>query len=161
MIKLESLRAAIEAVAPVLARNPDQLKMWVEKGKIVCRNGSSLAFEYRYTASVVILNWTGHPDVLMLAINRWALTQQPDLLAAGRAESYSFDADVIDSQTIDLAFEIPLTEPVAVMDNGDGTFELMHLAEPVPMFADAQIDPPPPPLTSIWYQGQQLIPPDV
>lgn len=158
MIKPDSLRAALVAAAPVLASNPDTLRMWVERGKIVCRNGASLHHEYRYTLSVVIIGWTGPADALILAINRWLLTQQPDLLSAGRDETFSFDVDIIDSSTIDLALELQLSEAVSVMDAGGGQFELTYLPEQSPLFAEAVLDPPPVPLTSIWFQGQQLIP---
>lgn len=157
MLKPASLRAAIAAVAPVLAEDPDALRMWVEKGKIVARRSANRAFEYRYTLSVVVVGWTGPPEVLFLAINQWLELNQPDLLAGGRDESYSFDVDIIDSKAIDLAIELALTEPVAVMDSGGGQFELIHLPE-TPLFGDAMQEPPPPPLTSIWYQGQQLVP---
>ena len=157
MLKPASLRAALAAVAPVLDADATMLRMWVEKGKIVARRSANRSFEYRYTLSVVVVGWTGPPEVLFLAINQWLELNQPDLLAGGRDESYSFDVDIIDSATIDLAMELALSEPVAVMDGGGGQFELIHLPE-APLFGDAQQEPPPPPLTSIWYQGAQLIP---
>lgn len=159
MIKPDRLRRALELAAPTFLTNPDALKMWVDKGRIVARRGANRAFEYRYTLSVVITDWTGHPSLIFLAINEWLEGQQPELVTAGREESYTFEADIIDSQTIDLQIDLNLSEPVIVTDSGGGNFELVHLPEPSPLLADMEgLTAPTVPLTSIWWHGQKLVP---
>lgn len=56
MIKPESLRAALVAALPVLASNPDALKMWVDRGSIRAISGPAHAFQYRYTLNLVAEN---------------------------------------------------------------------------------------------------------
>lgn len=160
MIKPDGLRAALSAAIPLFAGDPTALKMWIDKGGIVARSGPSLAFEYRYTLNLVVEGWQQHPSVIVLAINMWLAVNQPELLSGGRAPSYTFEADIIDNQTIDLAFELPLTEAVRVLPRpgGDG-FDLTHVAEEDPIFPDAApILPSAPTLQEIWWRGERLIP---
>ena len=159
MIKPQSLRAAIEAAAPVLAGDGAALKMWIDRGAIRARSGPALAFEYRYTLNVVVEGWQQHPSVIVLAINRWLGIQQPDLMSGHLDQSYSFEADIIDAETIDLAFEIPLTEAVRVEPRPAGAFELVHVAEDDPAFPDMEpLGDPVPLLQQIWWKGERLVP---
>ena len=162
MIKPQSLRAAIEAAAPVLAGDGAALKMWIDRGAIRARSGPALAFEYRYTLNVVVEGWQQHPSIIVLAINRWLADQQPDLLSGGRgqAPSYTFEADIIDADTIDLAFEISLSEAVRVEPRGGDAFELVHAPEedPLPDMAALAGLKPTPLLHQIWWKGERLVP---
>lgn len=162
MNKPDALRAALAAVFPVFANNGDALKMWVDRGGIVARQGSNRAFEYRYTLNLVITDLDTsiiHPSAIFLAVNDWLETQQPDLLTPANTPSYPFEADILDASKIDLSIELALSEAVRVTPRDGGGWNLEHKAEEVPLFPD--MDPmttPAAPLTEIWWGEDLLIP---
>lgn len=160
MIKPNALRAALCAVIPVLDANPDMLRMWVDKGRIVARAAAAnRAFEYRYTLNLVIENWSGEECAVFLALNQWLGTQQPDLLTQSGEGGYAFEADIIDADTVDLSIELPLTEAVRVAPRVDGGFELTFVDEEDPLLGIyAPATEPPPPLNELWWGDERLIP---
>lgn len=163
MIKPESLRAALTAALPVFARDPDALKMWIDRGTIHARHGPNPdqpgAFEYRYTLNIVVENWQDHPSLIMLAVNAWAAIHQPDLLSGSRDQSYTFEADIIDAATVDLSLELPLTEAVRVTPRAGGGFDLLHLAEENPLLPDAApLITPAVLLSELYWRGERLLP---
>ncbi len=70
MRKPDSLRAAIEAAVPDLARNPGQLKIWLDKGSVqACGRGVPVALAYRYKLSLLVLDFAAsEPHTLFAAI---------------------------------------------------------------------------------------------
>lgn len=160
MIKPNALRAALCAAIPVLDANPDMLRMWVDKGRIMARAAAAnRAFEYRYTLNLVIENWSGEECVVFLALNEWLSAQQPDLLTQSGEGGYAFEADIIDADSVDLSIELPLTEAVRVAPRANGGFELTFIDEQVPLFAEyAEATDPPAPLNEVWWLGERLIP---
>jgi hypothetical protein len=158
MEKPGSLRAAIGQVFPDLARDVDRLRLWVEKGSIRCRQTQSRGFEWAYTLTAVMTDFTGHPSLVFLAVNDWLRVNQPDLLAAGNPESFSFQADILDDKTIDLQIDLRLTEQVRLVEREGGGWDLQHLSEPDPLFPE--LDPlsdPPSLLKQIWWKDELLV----
>lgn len=135
MIKPASLRAAIIALQPDLARDPEKLLMWVDQGSIVSHSTETLGFAYRYRLNVILVEFAGEPSVIMLAVTRWLRDNQPERLVPGR-EAFAIEVDLIDSKTVDLQLQLQLDENVSVRAREDGGFDLQHLAEPFPLFDD-------------------------
>lgn len=156
MQKPASLRAAITAILPELGRDADRLKLWVEKGRIRSPMTPDRGFAWEYTLNLVITDFTDHPSLVFLTINDWLRAAQPDLLT-GRDAGYSFEADIIDDNTIDLAIEIALTEQVVLRPRAGGGFNLEHLAEPDPLFPEAVPIEPPALLQQIWWKDELLV----
>lgn len=157
MQKPDSLRAAITAVDSELGRDPDRLKMWVEKGKIRAPMTPSRAFTYEYTLTIVVTDYPGHPSVVFLAISDWLRINQPDLLSPAATGGYSFEADILDNKTIDLQIDLPLTEQVLLTPREGGGWDLEHIAEPDPLFADdVPLHEAAPLLAEGWSQGERL-----
>ena len=142
MQKHVSLRAAIVAMAPDLARDPDRLRMWIDKGGIRARQTASADFGWRYTLTLLIAEYTGHPSLIMLAINQWLRANQPDLLQPGREESYRFEAEILDSQAVDLLIELDLAEEALVTPAPGGGWTIEHPGEPVLLPDDLPLTDP-------------------
>lgn len=158
MEKPGSLRAAIAAYLPDLAKDPDALAMWVEKGRIRGVQGPSRAFTWEYTLTGLLKGFTGHPSLVWLAVNDWLAVNQPDQLAA-LGQGYRFEADILDDKTIDLQFELDLTEVVAVVPRDAGGFELSHLPTPAPLLdEETALSEPPALLRQLWWRGEQILP---
>ena len=104
--------------------------MWVEEGHIRSPMTASRGFEWKYRLNITLTDCTTHPSVLFLAINDWLRVNQPDLISNATSEGYKFEADIIDTKSVDLHITLHLTEQVALVDDGEGGFALQHLAEP-------------------------------
>lgn len=149
MLKPDSLRAALTAAivgadgARLLERDPDKLAIFIDKGRIAARprnpETNALGFEWRYRLVALLTDFTGDVDAVAFAVIMWIAENQRELLedfAAG-SEAVKFEADVIDSSTIDLQLELELTEAVAATPI-EGGYSLEHRAEPyaTPPFED-------------------------
>ena len=131
MKKSISLRAHLTQWVPDLAKNPDKLHVYIEKGRIATRYGSSLAFEYHYTLQLVITDFAESPDVLIVPILVWVLEHQPNLLFDEKLKNnlLNLEAEMIGNDTIDLALTLELSERVLVKAVAGG-YECEHIGEP-------------------------------
>ena len=80
MWKLQSLRKLIESAVPDLKRDPERLIVMATDGAAVSTLAAGLSFEYRYTAAITVLDYTGHTDALFVPILAWARVNQSDVL---------------------------------------------------------------------------------
>jgi len=156
MRKPDSLRAAITAVFPELAKDPHRLRLWIEEGHVRCHAGEdNLNFTLEYTLTVVIEEWTRPTLMIWPVLADWLRIQQPDLLTVANSKAaIPFEADLISNQKADISFELALTEPVIVTRREDGGFDMRVVPE-VPLF-----DINGPPLISISDTERQLVPDD-
>ena len=150
MKKPALLRAAITALLPDLARNPDKLAMWVEGGSVRATGNAQRGFAWEYPLTVVVEDFTLPPETLFFIVVDWLRTQQPDLLASN-AEGFPFEADIIDDKTTDVRITLPLREIVTAVTNGSGEWQLTVQPEPVLFPDEAVIGPG---ITSIWVRGE-------
>lgn len=163
MLKPASLRAALVAAlvdatgARILERDPDKLKIFIDKGRIAGRYGGAVGYEWRYRLQAILTDFTGNPDAVALAVMLWLAENEPATLQNHQLgnEAVKFEADIIDAETIDLALELELSEAVDAVPREAGGFELVHRGEPdpCPPFDDV---PPTTPIAQ-FYIGPDLI----
>lgn len=156
MQKHVSLREAIVAMEPDLARDPDRLRCWIDKGAIRARQTPAHHFGWSYTLSILIAEYTGHPSTIMLAINLWLRDNQPDLLQPGRESSYRFEAEILDSGTVDLLIELDLEEDARATPNPDGGWTIEHPGDPVLLPDDLPLTDPAATLAQYGTPGSVL-----
>lgn len=133
MIKPAALRAAIAAAVPGLEANPDRFLVFADAGSVAARNTKTLSFEYQYTLNLILLDYAGDADLVMLAVLEWAQVNQPELLAQEKGKSgIEFEVDHLSNTTFDLSIKLPLTESVHVGTNAQGARTITHQEEPVP-----------------------------
>lgn len=135
MQKLTTLRAAIATALPELARSPENLRIWIERGAGKCQGTATDAFGFTFQANVLIVEMASDIAVLAHAIFRWLRVNQPDLLVPGK-EGFSFDADILDNGSADVLIQIQLSQNVTVAPQDGGTFALAYLPEANPLFGD-------------------------
>lgn len=157
MQKADSLRAALVAVLPYLETDPERLKLYVEEGRIRSPMTGNRGFAYAYKLTLELVGFAGHASIVFLAINDWLAVNQPDLLAGG-ASGYTFEADLLDNETVDLLVYLDLTENVRLTDRDGGGWNLEHLAEPVLFPDDLPLSQPPALLRQIWWKDELLVP---
>ena len=91
-----------------------------------------MSFEYAYTLNLIVTDWAGHPDAIVVPLLGWVAVYQQELLAnidKGR-EAIQFEADILDQSKVDLSLSLPLTERVIVTRQADGSMSNDHVGEP-------------------------------
>lgn len=134
MLKPKQLREALTAVVPLLQRNPDSLHMFIDSGRMVSTLATSLSFEYQYQLNLVITDYEGDLDLLVVPVLAWLREHQPDIMATEekRRTGFTFNADVISDTAMDISMNLQLTERVIVKD-ADGALHVNHAGEsPLP-----------------------------
>ncbi len=134
MKKPDSLRRFLTEALPELARNPEDLSIYVTGGTLAFRMGGNLGFEQRYTLHLLLLNFRGDPGQLFLPLSLWLREHQPDLILNHETgvEAITFNVDIVDAGAVDVEMTFPLTEAVDVKPDGSGGYAQTTRAEPLP-----------------------------
>lgn len=134
MLKPASLREHLTAALPELARDPEKLVVMANAGRALCTGTGTLSFEYAYTLQIILLDYAGHADAVIVPLIAWVSIHQPELLdnVDKRQRSIRFEANYLTEQTIDLSIEIDLTERVLVRprQGTPGGLNVIHVGEP-------------------------------
>ncbi|MEN4740542.1 phage tail protein [Pantoea agglomerans] len=130
MLKPQQLRQALTDSVPELQRNPDALNVFIDSGRIVSTLASSLSFEYQYRLNMVITDYAGNIDLLIVPLLAWLRTNEPDIMASEekRRTGFTFQADVISDTASDISIELQLSERVIVKQADDG-LHVTHVGE--------------------------------
>jgi hypothetical protein len=130
MNKLNQLRHHLMNAVPTLKRDPERLLTFVEDGRIEFHRGPTLSHEYQYTAQLILTDYAGETDAVIIPLLDWLSAYQPD---ADPAEAVSFEAEILTHRTVDLALRVRLSERVvATRDCATGEIHAEHRA---PYFA--------------------------
>lgn len=133
MLKPDSLRKALTDAVPVLRNNPDMLRLFIDNGKIASTLAASLSFEKQYTLNVVVTDFTGDIDLLLVPVLAWLRVQQPDIMTTdeGRKKGFTYYADINNDSSIDISMSLLLTERTLVKAVND-VLHVETLPEPEP-----------------------------
>jgi len=131
MKKPESLKAYLLQKVPHVRDNPNDLHIFIEKGQLVSslvkRN---LSFEYQYSLNVLITNYTGDTNLLMVPIFYWLRQQQTDAFTVdNRDNSFTFEVDILNEKESDIDIYLSLTERVIVKEV-NGKMNIEYAPEP-------------------------------
>ena len=142
MRKATELREYLTRHNRFLSENPDRLHVFVEQGNIVCTGTRSLSHEYRFTLTIVVTDYAGPPDALMLPLLAWIRIKQPELLAnpSRRDNAISFDVELLNHDSADVEIKIPLTERVIVRKAPEGQGMIAEHADE-PQDPELPLDP--------------------
>lgn len=130
MKKLESLRRHLIEACPALRRDPDQLLTFIEDGSVTFHVGENLSHLYAFTAQVVLLDFTGEVDTVMVPLLRWLSIYQPDVRPE---EAVTFQAEILKHDAVDLEISVRLTERVVVTQDAEGRYIAEHFEDPRPV----------------------------
>lgn len=133
MLKPDSLRKALINAAPVLATNPDMLRLYVDSGNIAATLATSLSFEKQYTLNVIVTDFTGDFDLILVPVLAWLREHQPDILSTdtGRKKGFVFEADINNDSSFDISISLLLTERTLVEEVG-AALHVQCIPEPPP-----------------------------
>ncbi len=132
MKKLESLRTHMLNAVKELQRDPERMLIFTEKGNIRCTLANGLSFEYIYDLNLILTEYAGDLDAVMIPLLDWVRINQHELLTnlEKSKDAFKFETVVLDNGTVDLALTLPLTERVIVKRNDDGTLSVSFPDEP-------------------------------
>ncbi|MGO4703824.1 phage tail protein [Dyella sp. 2RAB6] len=96
MKKPDSLRAALVAALPDLARDPERFLVFIDKGSLHATYVPGLSFECAYTLNIILTDFAEDPLIVWVALLAWLSANQPELLdnVDLRREGVSFEADI-------------------------------------------------------------------
>lgn len=114
MIKLQSLRHHLLNAVPELKRNPEQLHTFVNDGKIKFARGLNLSHQYTVDAQIIITDYSGSLDTVMIPLLQWLNSYEPDLVTD---EAVQIEAEILSNTHWDLALTVQLTERVVAKVN--------------------------------------------
>ncbi|QCR37046.1 phage tail protein [Nissabacter sp. SGAir0207] len=131
MIKPTQLREALTRSVPLLQSSPDCLHMFIDHGRIVSTLAASLSFEYQYQLNLVITDYAGDIDLIVVPVLAWLREHQPDIMATQerRNTGFTYKADVISDTLCDISIDLQLTERVLVKQV-EGALHVDHVPEP-------------------------------
>ncbi|CAI8909039.1 phage tail protein [Pseudomonas zeae] len=132
MNKPENLREHLLATVAELKHNPDRLLIFIDNGKIRCTAAQTLSFEYNFDLQVILTDFAGHPDSVMLPLLGWLSIHQAELLEnlSKAADGIRFEADILDNSKVDFSLTLPLTERVVIGKDEHGNTTICHPGEP-------------------------------
>ncbi|MCL7651076.1 phage tail protein, partial [Klebsiella pneumoniae] len=108
MLKINTLRAAIEKANTWCRANPEAWTVFVEEGGIET-TGETPSFMYRYSLVLFVMNYAGSIDDFTLPLMAWLWFNQPDLLLnPDKNQQIKFTTLINNDDTPDLLFELPV-----------------------------------------------------
>lgn len=124
MKKLHSLRAHLINRIIGLNKDPDRLLTFIEGGKIEFHRGQSLSHQYTVPARIVLTDYTGEIDAIMLPLLQWLSHYEP---STDPKEAIQFEAEILSNHAMDISIQVTLTERVvAKVDCENGRIDLDH-----------------------------------
>ena len=130
MYKPNSLRAHLTAALPDLQRNPDKLLVFADKGSLRTTRTASRSFEYAYVLNVIVTDYGGEEDALMVPLLDWVTVHQADLLGNEdkNNKGIRFIVDFNNHDSVDISLELDITERVIVKQTGN-KLDITHAGE--------------------------------
>ncbi len=126
MNKLARLLADLGA-AP-LKLSADHLLIFTEAGSLTQEpRHENQDFAIRYTAMVLVSNWSKDPLVLFYFVARWMARNERN----HGPDAIQWEADLLDRQTYDVTFSLDLSEVVVVEQQAEGV-QLTPVTDPDP-----------------------------
>lgn len=98
-----------------LKRNPEQLLLFVDNGRVEFYSGSNYSHVYHMPLRLVITDWRGTLDELTLPLLEWLSVREPGF---NPATALTFDAQMIDHETLDISYTLNISERVIVAFDG-------------------------------------------
>ncbi|WP_227369834.1 phage tail protein [Halomonas sp. M20] len=133
MKKLTALRNHLLASVPGLANDPDRLLTFVQDGSIQFHRGQHLSHQYLVPAQIVLTDYSGELDAVIIPLLQWLSHYQPDL---DPDEAVRFEAEILANDRWDLALSVTLTERVvALVDCAAGSIKSEHRMPEFPIDA--------------------------
>lgn len=143
MKKAATVRDYLERAIPRLKGNAQALKVFIDEGAVAAIGTPGKAWSYRFVLNLIFEDMpAGDLDAVTGALLAWIEINEPGLLLSPdtQAQAITFEADFLDTKTVDLSVKVNLTEGVRVEPRAGGKFEVVHLDEVRPEAVYGQLE---------------------
>lgn len=132
MHKQASLKKVLTDAIPGVAKNPEMMRIFADEGSIDATIAASLSFVKRYTLNVIVTDYTGDIDYILVPVLKWVRTHQSDIMATteGQKRGFTWFADINNDSSIDISISLRLTERTIVRETDDGALHVSYAPEP-------------------------------
>jgi hypothetical protein len=127
--KPDDLKATLLAQVSHLREHPETLSLFIDNGRVTCRPTGTLSFAYVYKLNLVVQDFAGDLDRIIVPLLAWVAVNEPDLLERAPSQPFTFESELLDSGAQDVSIDIELTELVRVTTAAGGV-NVEHLPEP-------------------------------
>ncbi|TSB56684.1 phage tail protein [Escherichia coli] len=120
-------------IAPSARLTRSERMQITRNGSIASTLAASLSFEKRYTLNVIVTDFTGDFDLLIVPVLAWLRENQPDIMTTdeGQKKGFTFYADINNDSSFDISISLMLTERTLVSEV-DGALHVKNIPEPPP-----------------------------
>ncbi|WP_249962213.1 phage tail protein [Histophilus somni] len=107
MKKLDQLRKQLLKL-PYLKLKPEEVHVFAEQGTVLSYYArpedpnTNDHFQLEYTAQIIILNYSGAPEVLIHSVNQWLRQHQP----SHKIDAIQFEAEILNNDSVDIRISI-------------------------------------------------------
>ena len=131
MYKPDSLRQHLAVAIHELRRDTDRLLLFTDEGTVAAKATASLSFEYRFKLNLIVTDYAGDADTVMVALIAWLKVHEFDMMAneERRTHGIAFEVDFNNHDTADISIKLDLTERVTVKRGEAGRLDIQHLPE--------------------------------
>lgn len=132
MHKQASLKKVLTEAVPGVATNPSMMRIFADEGSIDATIAASLSFVKRYTLNVIVTDYTGNIDYILVPVLKWVRTHQSDIMTTteGQKRGFTWFADINNDSSIDISISLRLTERTIVREADDGALHVSYAPEP-------------------------------
>lgn len=132
MHKQASLKKVLTEAVPGVATNPSMMRIFADEGSIDATIAASLSFVKRYTLNVIVTDYTGDIDYILVPVLKWVRTHQSDIMTTteGQKRGFTWFADINNDSSIDISISLRLTERTIVRETDDGSLHVSYAPEP-------------------------------
>ncbi|WP_395490328.1 phage tail protein [Cedecea davisae] len=132
MHKQASLKKVLTEAVPGVATNPSMMRIFADEGSIDATIAASLSFVKRYTLNVIVTDYTGDIDYILVPVLKWVRTHQSDIMTTteGQKRGFTWFADINNDSSIDISISLRLTERTIVRETDDGALHVSYAPEP-------------------------------
>lgn len=129
MRKPDSLRQWLLRSVHQLRGQDERLHLWIEEGRIICVEGKSLSYQYRYDLILTLEDFGAEADKLIVPLLAWLSENQPELLRDQDSPGIPIIHDILSNKSTDIEIKLPLSEKVIVTHTPEGGWNIEYPPE--------------------------------
>lgn len=128
MKKANKLRQMITKHCDYLKTNPEKLHVFIDNGKVMMTNATSLSFEYQYTLNIIITDYNDNIDTIIVPIIAFLYIHQQESFGNDelREDALTYEVDALDNHSFDISINIKLTERVLTLHDDKTGYKVKH-----------------------------------
>lgn len=117
------------------------LQLFIDDGQIIATGAGGLSFEFRYTLNIIATDFKDDLAQLITPIQAYLRTNQPEIFEnpQRREGAFKFILDYNNNNTVDVSFEIQMTERVIVKQDNENNENVILHYKPEPVWQKERV----------------------